>query len=274
MNFSTLFGFLAAATVFLHSVFTSTENRSIFLNEHGIVIVLGGTLAAASICFPLKRIIQLSMIATRKMLFGYHINYPELISYIISLGDRSRTDPNFLKNEVNNIKNPFLKEAIQLVNDGVSDEQLQEILEQRIDTHNKRSQNEVTMFRALSKFPPAFGLLGTTLGMISLLQNLGSAEGAKHIGPTMAIGLVATLYGIALANFVFIPFSENLTEKNREDTIARKIVLEGVIMLKHKLHPLVIEEALNSYLLPSERVHHQGGGASNNRGAGNARRAA
>lgn len=264
MNFSTLFGMIFAATVFLHSVLTSSDNTAIFLNEHGIVIVLGGTFAAASISFPLKRIFVLSAVAFKKMLFGYNLDYPQIISYIIDLGDKSRLDPNFLKNEVSNIKNLFLQESIQLLNDGVTEEQIREILEQRIDTHYKRSQTELNMFKALSKFPPAFGLLGTTLGMISLLQNLGGTDAAKKIGPAMAIGLVATMYGIALTNFLFIPIAENLNDKNREDTVMRRIILEGVLMIKNKLHPLVIEEKLNSYLLPSERVHFSKGKDSGN----------
>lgn len=254
MNFSTALGFIGAATVFLHSVLTSTDNREIFLNEHGIVIVMGGTFAAASICFPVGKIFRLGLLALKKMLFGYHPNYPEVIKYIIELGDKSRTDPNFLKKEVETVKDLFLKEAIQLVNDGMTEDQLRDILEQRIETHGKRYQIETNIFKTMAKFPPAFGLLGTTLGMIALLQKLGGEDAAKKIGPAMSIGLVATLYGISLTNFLFIPISENLAEANREDQTMRKIILEGIIMLKNKMHPLMIEEKLNSYLLPSERV--------------------
>lgn len=266
MNFSSVFGFIAASVVFFVAIFTSTDNTAIFLNEHGIIIVIGGTLAAASISFPIKKVFYLSFVAARKMMFGYSVPYPAIIKYIIELGDKARLDPNFLKNEVNSIKNPFLRDAVQLMNDGLNEEQLREILEQRIDTHSKRAGNEVNMFKALSKFPPAFGLLGTTLGMIGLLQNLGGADAAKKIGPSMAIGLVATMYGIALTNFLLIPIAENLQDKNREDTVMRKIILEGLLMIKNKLHPLIIEEKLNAYLLPAERVKFSGTRGGNNRG--------
>jgi chemotaxis protein MotA len=103
-------------------------------------------------------------------------------------------------------------------------------------------------------FPPAFGLLGTTLGMIALLQNIGSPDSFKLIGPAMAIGLVATLYGIAVANLVFIPMGENLSKLNKEDQVSRKIVLTGVKLLRAKEHPVIVEEFLKSYLLPSERL--------------------
>jgi chemotaxis protein MotA len=254
MNFSTALGFIGAAAVFLHSVLTSTDNRAVFLNEHGIVIVMGGTLAAASICFPIGKIFKLGLLAIKKMLFGFHPDYPEVIKYIIELGDKARADAGFLKKEVDLVKNPFLKEAIALVNDGMTEEQLRDILEQRIETHGKRYHIETNIFKTIAKFPPAFGLLGTTLGMIALLQKLGGENASKQIGPAMSIGLVATLYGISLTNFLFIPIAENLAEANREDQTLRKIILEGIIMLKNKIHPIMIEEKLNSYLLPGERV--------------------
>src|SRR4051794_36569535 len=104
MNFSTALGFVGAATVFLHSVLTSTDNRAIFLNEHGIVIVLGGTMAAGCICFPIGKILKLSMVAMKKMLFGTNVDYRQIIKYIIEIGEKSRGDTNFLKKEVETIE--------------------------------------------------------------------------------------------------------------------------------------------------------------------------
>ncbi len=259
MNFSTLFGFALAAVVFLHSVLTSTDNREIFMTEHAIIIVVGGTMAAGSICFPIKKILTLGWIAIKKMFFGSKVDYPEIIRSIIDLGEKSRNDAAFLKNEIPKIGNPFLADAMQLITEGLNEDQMVEILSLRIQTHSKRYTAEANIFKTLAKFPPAFGLLGTTLGMIALLQKLGGEDASKQIGPAMAIGLVATLYGIAMTNLIFIPISENLIESNREDTIMRKIVMEGALMIKAKMHPIMIEQKLNSYLLPNERVSFKAG---------------
>lgn len=258
MNISTALAFLSACGIFLHSVLTSTDNRSIFLNEHGILIVLGGTLTAGAISFPIKKIIVLGGVAFKKMLFGYHIDYRQEIRNIITLGEKSRTDLNAIKTEIGASKNPFLAESLQLLVDGFTEDQMREILEARIETFSQRYSIEANIFKNLSKFPPAFGLFGTTLGMIALLQKIGGEDATKQIGPAMAVGLIATLYGIALTNFIFLPIAENLTEKSREDTILRRIILEGVIMLKNKTHPLLIAEKLNSYLLPDERISLRG----------------
>jgi chemotaxis protein MotA len=265
MNFSMALGFIAAIGVFLHAVFNTADNPSVFYNEGGLVIVIGGTLAAAIICFPIKKIFNLSWVALKKMLFGSQIDYGKVIRQIIDIGEKLRTNPTYLKTEVHNIKEPFLKEAIALVNDGFTEDQIVDVMEQRIQTHAKRYAVETNMFRALSKFPPAFGLMGTTLGMIALLQQLGAADAASRVGPAMAIGLVATLYGIALANLILIPIAENLAEKTREDQTLREIILEGVILLKQKAHPIMIAEKLNSFLLPSERSDLQVNGGNSDR---------
>ena len=95
--------------------------------------------------------------------------------------------------------------------------------------------------------------MGTTLGMIGLLQSIGNADAFKKLGPSMAVALVATFYGIALANLIFVPLGEHLSQLNREDEVLRQIVMDGVRQLRLKEHPVVVEEHLKSYLLPKER---------------------
>ena len=98
--------------------------------------------------------------------------------------------------------------------------------------------------------------------MIALLNKLGSADAQKMIGPSMAVGLVATLYGISLTNFLFIPISENLAALGADDYATRKMILEGLLMIKRKNHPLIVEETMKSYLLPSERENLKGKAAA------------
>jgi chemotaxis protein MotA len=122
-----------------------------------------------------------------------------------------------------------------------------------VKTHYHLYQSEAKIFRTMSKFPPAFGLMGTTMGMIALLQSLGDANAKDMIGPSMAIALVATLYGLVLTNFVFIPIAENLTKQTQEDLIARSIVVEGVMLINADKPTRYVEEKAKSFLLPSQR---------------------
>ena len=91
------------------------------------------------------------------------------------------------------------------------------------------------------------------MGMVSLMQGLGSPDSFRQIGPSMAMALVATLYGIGFANFVFIPLGENLSKLNKEDFLNRSIVIDGVRLIREKEHPMIVEENLKSYLLPGNR---------------------
>ena len=90
--------------------------------------------------------------------------------------------------------------------------------------------------------------------MIGLLQKIGQPDSQKLIGPVMAIGLVGTLYGIALANLVFIPIAENLTSRTEEELMLRRLIVEGALLLKTQVNPITMRESLNSFLLPKDRV--------------------
>ena len=105
----------------------------------------------------------------------------------------------------------------------------------------------------LGKFPPAFGLVGTSLGMIALLQGLGEADAFERLGPSMSIALVATFYGLILSNVFIIPMGEHLSTLSDDDLIMRRIVVDGVMLIKEQKHPLLVQEFLKSYLSPGER---------------------
>src|SRR5947199_6516255 len=98
------------------------------------------------------------------------------------------------------------------------------------------------MLRAIGRFPPAFGLLATTLGMIGLLQKIGQPDSQKLIGPAMSVGLIGTLYGITLANLIFIPIAENLTERTHEEIAIRRMIIDGVLLLKSQVNPISLRE--------------------------------
>lgn len=254
MNISSLIGIFAAILVLSSSVLSGTNNTSIFADFRGILIVFGGTTASALICFPPRFYIQVAK-ALQKKFFGNYIAQCEtVIREIVDLCRGVREDPDYLKKKLPSLKTPFLKDAVELlVQGGIPLEALDTILLKRAATYSKRFDHDANVIKTISKFPPAFGLMGTTLGMISLLQNLGGADSQKLLGPAMAVGLVATFYGIVLANLVFIPISENLTMINREDRVIRSIVIDGFRLLNQKEHPRVVEEHLKSYLMPYER---------------------
>lgn len=255
MNLSSIFGILFALVVLVVAVAMSTDNYFFFFNLHAIVIVLGGTAAAAFICYPMKQVLGLFKVFVSRLLGANRRNYEQLIEDIVILAQAYPGGYQKFSDAITRVRDPFLKDAAEVLEWGeaeISEEQIRELLENRKATHYTRYMKQANTFRTISKFPPAFGLLGTTLGMISLMQSLGPGSEAT-IGKAMAIALVATLYGITVANLVLIPVSENLVEQTEEDHISRTIVVEGIMMIYRKLPVQFIEENAKSFLLPGER---------------------
>ena len=254
MNISGVLGILAAVGMFVTSLLMTSGNKDIFFDTHGMFIVFGGTLAACMLCFPLPTLFGLFRIVFQKIIGKFTHRHEQVIREVVDLARGYRENAQFLSQAAQNIKTPFLKEAVELtVRGGITESEVDQILEMRASTLFLKYEEEASIFKTMAKFPPAFGLMGTTLGMISLLSNMGNPDSLKSLGPSMAIGLVATLWGIALANLVFLPMAENLTKLTKDDELLRDIVIEGIKLVRLKKHPAVVEEFLKSYLLPKDR---------------------
>ena len=255
MNFSSIFGIIIATLVIVGGVFTSAKNPLVFLDYHAALIVLGGTAAATLLSFSAKNIFALIVVVFRRVLKSTSGRYSDVIGEIVDLATGYRKNSKYLSEKVSSLKTPFLKEAVELtIEGGLSAQEIDMILQKRSQTVFKRYGQDSQMFGTLAKFPPAFGLFGAVIGMISLMQGLGGADAIKTVGPAMAVALVATLYGIGVANFVFIPLGENLARSNQTDKVIRQMIMDGIVMIRAKKHPLLVEENIKSYLLPSERA--------------------
>lgn len=251
---SSLFGLLLAAFVFVLTAVTSVKNPLVFLDWHAFTIVIGGTAAAALLSFSFGNMVKLLKLFMRKVIKGSQEEYSTVIAEIVDISEHYRKNDSYLAQVAPNLKTHFLKEGIELMLEGgLTDREIDNILAKRAHTHHSRYEEDAHMFTTLAKFPPAFGLLGAVVGIIALMQGLGGADAIKTVGPAMAVALVATLYGIGVANFIFIPVGENLAKFNRQDRVLRKMVLDGIKMIRAKKHPLLVEENLRSYLLPHER---------------------
>lgn len=255
MSFSSLFGTLLAVGVVAAALLESGMPLEFFLNFHGLVIVICGTFAAASISFPLGKVFSLVKVFLLNVLGRKKVDYQGTINVFLDLNKKVTLGQTSLKEATTQIKNPFFREAVDLVASGLlNEEELREVLEQRVKTNEYRYNYEANMFRSIGRFPPAFGLLATTLGMIALLQSIGKPGSEKLIGPAMSIGLVGTFYGIGIANLIFLPIAENLTVRTEEEIGLQKMIVEGACMLKAQTHPIAMRENLNSFAPPNKRV--------------------
>lgn len=263
MNLAGLFGIIFGVAITIFSILDAAKNPKVFADVHGIVIVIGGTLTVALLSFNFKRLSNAFKIIFRKMLGKEKEDYQGAIKTIVSLAEVYRANPKSIMSSLPPNSHPFLKDAVSMVaNYGFNADELDEILSNAMKGKQKRDEEEVKVWMTISRFPPAFGLLGATLGMISLLQTLGEPGAQDQIGPAMATALVATFYGLVCANLILIPFAEKLSNVAANDKVIRSILKEGVIMIVEKRHPIYIEEYLNSFLAPSLRGSNAGGGLS------------
>lgn len=253
MNLSIPLGFFIGVASIYISISAALKNVNIFFSWDGMVIVFGGTLAAALICFPFKRLLHLVMVILGSIIGSGKRRIQSTISEIIELSKLNLAGTDVTK-QTATIKNPFLRECMDLWSQAILSEQdLHDVMNKRLEIQNEHYRKEGVTFKILGKFPPAYGLIGTTMGMIALLQNLGGPDAFSMIGPSMSIALTATFWGLLFSNLFLLPLGENLTFASEDDLTMRRIVIDGVMLLKEKRHPLLVEEYLMSYLSPNDR---------------------
>lgn len=255
MNVLSVISFLLATGVLLLAIFTATNNPMSFLDYHGMLVVLGGSVAATAVSFRLDRVLMMFKVFWMRTIKGRHIRYDEVILELMQFAEAFRNNDPGLKEKIDKAQDQFLRECLQLMTDEfVDEEQTMRLLRKRADTMYERYYADAQRFKAIGKYPPAMGLLGAVTGMIALLGSLGKPGAEKTIGPAMSVALVATLYGIALANFFVIPIGENLADAAKELKRKNIIIIEGVKLIKRGTNSMLLAEELNSFLLPGERI--------------------
>ena len=254
MNFYSIIGFTMATTVLFVGFYLASEDMSVFLDYTSLFIVFGGTLAATSICFQLNKLLILVKVFFARVIKGKTVDYPTVIRELMGLAEsyRGGKDVDGLASEA---KDPFLKEGLQLFADGVlAADDVFRLMEDRIESIHSHYMDDANRVKTVSKFPPAFGMMGTTIGMIVLLGNLSGPDAADMIGPAMAVCLITTLYGVVVANLVVIPVAENLIVSSKEILLKNRMTIKGLELLMVKTNPIVMAEELNSFLPASLRL--------------------
>ncbi|MDA8793944.1 MotA/TolQ/ExbB proton channel family protein [Bacteriovoracaceae bacterium] len=257
MNILSVLGFILAIGVlgFGLNLAAAELGLKLFYDIPSIFIVIGGSFASTAISFQLNRIVVLFKIFVRRVIFGKKHNYVKVINEIVSINESYRKG-DAIENLSGRASDFFLKEALDLAKGGVlQEEEILRILDERNDNMFASHLNEANKMKVVAKYPPAFGMIGTTMGMIVLLANLDKPDAMKFIGPAMGVCLITTLYGAVLANALFIPIAENLSDDSKETYLKNQIVIKGVELVMQKTNPILLIEELNSFLAPGERLN-------------------
>lgn len=229
-----------------------------FLDKLGLVLVIGGSIAAIFISYSLTDVIRIASIAGR-IFFREEKRMGALAVEIMQFAEQCSTSG--IPTEVPKGKiHPFMNDCLALINDGYSDEEMRNILEQRILSIYDFEKHEITMVRNMTKYPPAFGMIGTVVGLIALMSTMGVGEvKMDKIGAYMAVALTTTLYGLMVANFIFKPIGDNLDIGAKINMKVRQITMEAAILIRNRASLLVIQDVVNSLLPPREMISYIGG---------------
>ena len=256
MNIFSILGFFGIIAVVIAGVVTTITPKEyhLFLDLPAIFLVVGGTVGVAAFTVQLNRVGLLLKAFFLRLMKSKRIEYKNVVREVMIAAEAFRRGDGLV--DISEKSNDhFLKEGLLLMNDNIlKGEDLFDVLSDRVKNMHAHYSEDANRFKNLAKFPPAYGLMGTVLGMIALLSNLGGADAMKMIGPAMGTCLVATFMGIVMANVIILPIGDSLADSTKEIYLKNKIILEGLRLIAVKTNPIIVAEKLNSFLLPSERL--------------------
>jgi chemotaxis protein MotA len=233
-----LFGF------FIHG------NTGLYINLSGFLIIVGGTFGATFLSYNMKRMEILFKVL--KTAYGRQTRDPgEIVKILIDLAVKRRVKGVLsLQDDEDETSVIFLKQAIGLLVDGCSKEEIKDSLSSEMYFFRMRRDETRRVLHSMADVAPSFGLVGSVVGLIGMLAGEGDSS---VIMTTVPIALTSTLYGIILANFIFLPFAATIRERTIKELFLQKMITEGVLAIHDELHPRMLERKLKAFLTPSER---------------------
>ena len=247
MDISTIIGLISGSVFIVVSIILSGGRMALFIDMPSVMIVFGGALASLLISYPLPKF--LGSIRTAVHAFtDKKIDVEGVMSDINRLALAARKDGLLALEEMaNNMDNKFLAKGILLVVDGAQSSLVREIMEVEVSAMEDRHKESMGFWNTLAELGPAWGMIGTLVGLIAMLDSL---DDPSTIGPKMAVALITTLYGSVLANFVATPISNKLKVKSDNEILVKQMIIEGVLAIQAAENPRVIEDKLKAFLPP------------------------
>lgn len=209
------------------------------------LIVLGGTIGAVMVQFPLRVILDACK-QLKDVFFNGSTESDELVKNLLRYAYKARKEGILsLDSELSKIQDPFLKESLMLAIDGVKAHELRKMMEIQLDYRGEKDARIPKVFEAAAGFAPTIGILGAVLGLIQVMQHL---QDINEVGKGIAVAFVATIYGVASANLIFLPCAGKLKIRMREKQIVNEMTLEAILSITEGVNPRTIEMQLNRFL--------------------------
>ncbi len=249
MDLATIIGLCAAIGLVLYGM--GLDRLSAFIDMPSVYITLGGSFSAAVMAFPAARI--MNAIGVAKNAFFVKSRPPvAVITQIIEFAEQARREGILaLESRALEITDEFMKQGIQLAVDGTEPDLIKEILSTEISFMESRHEDGAKIFDFLATMGPAFGMIGTLVGLVLMLGNMSDVA---SIGPNMAVALITTLYGSMLANIACLPIVEKLKTYSAKEVMLKELMLEGIMSLQSGDNPRIVAQKLSVFLEPSQRA--------------------
>lgn len=251
MDIASVIGLLGGLILIVTSIAISPgASMKAFIDYPSLAMVCGGALAALLTSMPLKDILKLPGIL-KKVFFSSGEDVSSMVRQIVSLAETARREGLLaLENRLSEVTNPFIVLGIQMAVDGTRPEVMEDVLRTEMDAVAARHQTGKLMFDQIGKFAPAFGMIGTLVGLVIMLGNMSDPNA---IGPGMAVALLTTFYGAVAANVVALPIAEKLAYLSRQEQIRMEIIVRGIMAIQAGENPRIIEQKLRTFVPPKLR---------------------
>lgn len=226
-------------------------NVSIYISEHAFIVIFGGATASTIIRYPFSAMLHGLPMGMKFALQMRALDPRALIEEITKIAEIMRkSGPMALENH--KVEDPFLAQGIRYVVDGYDAEFIQKTMEMDRDTFLAHLNEGQKIYRAIGDCAPAWGMIGTLLGMVGMFANMSDPS---TLGPFMATALLATLYGALVANLFCLPIADKLHVKQEEEDVSRSLIIDGVLQIRAAKSPGIIREMLVSYLPDHHKAH-------------------
>lgn len=221
-----------------------------FVDLPSILIVVGGTIGATLLAYPMDILASLGKVYQKAFLHK-EVKVNEIIEEIIELANVARKEGLLSLEEFGaKIDDEFLQKGIMLIVDGTDPELVRNILETELIFLEERHQQGQGMLEAMGAYAPAFGMIGTLIGLINMLQSL---DDPSTIGPQMSVALITTFYGSFLSNVFFLPLAQKLKIRSGSEVLVKELMIEGLLSIQAGENPRIIEEKLKTFIPPNDR---------------------
>ncbi len=252
MDISTVIGIVLGAVLIVNGI--EIKNLGNFFDVPSVIIVIGGTLAGLIASFPLSAFKEIPK-HMKIIASGKRYDPNACIDMMFELAQTARKNGLLsLEEKSNEIEEPFFKSSIMMIVDVPDSEKIKEILTEELGYLDERHAKSVALYETGEAIAPAFGMIGTLIGLVNMLKNMDmSGSGESTIGQDMSVALITTFYGTVLANLIFGPLAKKLKQRNEEELLYKNIVIEGVLSIQSGDNPKFLREKLQTYLAFSKR---------------------